>query len=84
MAEEWSVEELEEWLDIPYNQPQKTDDSFDRMFRNNIRNILNKKKDELKINKKLMPLGKVWNPKEKAWFFHTINVTGEDNFVRLN
>ena len=34
-------------------------------------------------NKHMMPMGRVWNKQEKAWFLHTVKATGEHNFERL-
>tara|TARA_R110002012_G_scaffold31010_1_gene93549 strand:- start:170 stop:568 length:399 start_codon:yes stop_codon:yes gene_type:complete len=57
---------------------QKKEDFYKTKILEEQANIRNKK-----INKTLMPLGKVWNKKENAWFLHSVNCVGEHNFKRL-
>jgi len=35
--EKWSLERCDNWLNHPYNQPCRTDDTFDRAFRSEVK-----------------------------------------------
>ena len=44
--QEWSIEKCNDWLNHPYNEPDReTDDSFDRAYRTFVKSVLQILKD---------------------------------------
>ena len=79
----WSIEECKSWLDSPINKKDVmgTDDSFDRAFRNEVRNqygkLIKKKETYIKLDKY-----NTWLTNLKIMFKDTITENNISEFIK--